>query len=166
MARRFTFRFDTLLKIRRQREDEHKRIVGGRLREIAQTQLRIDAIQRQIDEEMNAIRAGQDRGTIDIQQLMRHRHWLGHLHKSGLEAEARLGYLEARLAQERAALAEAVKQRRILEKLRERQADRHQREADRQERLESDELATVRYVFERRTKDSSGKDAVVAVAES
>ncbi len=152
MAKRFTFRFDTMLKVRRQREDQHKRVVAGRLRQITQVHEQIGAIDRQIQDEIGAVRAGQEAGTIDIQQVMRHRSWLSHLHRGSLEAEGRLRFLEARLAQERAVLTEAVKQRRILDKLKERQWRRYRQEEDRRETRESDELTTVRYVFDRREK--------------
>lgn len=153
MAKRFTFRFDTMLKIRRQREDGQKRVVATRLRQIQQVKDRMSAIEQQIGDEMNAIRAGQERGTIDLQQVMRHRHWVGQLHRSRLESEARLRYHEAQLSQERAALAEAMKQRRILEKLKEQQWERHRQEEERRETRESDELTTVRYVFDRKTEE-------------
>jgi flagellar FliJ protein len=149
MAKRFTFRLDTLLKIRQQREDEQKRVVAERLRQIGQVRDQLDALQNQIRDETDAIRSGQAGGVIDIQQVMRHRSWLGHLHCGVLEAEARERFLEARLAQERVVLAEAVKQRRILAKLKERQFERYQRDEQKRETRESDELATVRYVFSR-----------------
>jgi flagellar FliJ protein len=149
MAKRFTFRFATMLKIRRQREDEHKRVVAERLRQIAQTRDHQMVLERQIRDEVDAIRDSQARGSIDIQQVMRHRHWLGHLHKGVLEADARVRFLEARLAQERVVLAEAMKQRKILEKLEEQQWQRHLHEEEVREMKESDELATVRYVFDR-----------------
>jgi flagellar protein FliJ len=149
MAKRFIFRFATMLKIRQQREDEQKRVVAERMRQIAQTRDHRQALQRQIQEEVDAIRDSQARGSIDIQQVMRHRHWLGHLHKGVLESDARVRFLEAKLAQERAVLAEAVKQRKVLEKLKERQWQRHVHEEDVREMKESDELATVRYMFDR-----------------
>ena len=139
-----------MLKIRRQREDQHKRVVAARIGQITRVREQISAIARQIRDETGAIRLGQGAGTIDIQQLMRHRHWLGHLHKAALEAEARLRSFEARLAQERAVLAEAVKRRRILEKLKERQWQRHRKEDQRRDTRASDDLATIRYVFDRR----------------
>lgn len=149
MARRFTFRFATMLKIRQQREDEQKRVVAERLRQIRQTRDHRAVLERQIQDEVNAIRDSQNHGAIDIQQVMRHRHWLSQLHKGVLEADARLRFLEARLAQERVVLAEAVKQRKILEKLKERQWRRHLHEESVREVKEGDELATVRYVFGR-----------------
>jgi len=147
MAKRFVFRFETMLKIRRQREDEHKRIVASRIREIARVQDQMASLDRQIHNELAAIRAGQSPGTIDMQQVIRHRHWLGRLHKAVLDSQAWLRFLEARLAQERAALAEAVKQRQVLDKLKQRQWERYRKEQDRLETWLADDLTTVRYVF-------------------
>jgi flagellar FliJ protein len=148
MARRFQFRFETMLRIRRQREDEHKRIVADRLRGITQVREQIASLNGQVEQEMEAIRHGQQPGTIDLQQAVRRRHWLGHLHRAALECEARLRGLEAKLAQERAALAEAARQRRILEKLKERQWEQYVAELERLETKESDEMATIRYAYE------------------
>jgi flagellar FliJ protein len=147
VARRFVFRFETLLKIRRQREDHHKRIVAERVRQIVAARERLDALRQQITDEETAIRTGQQPGTLDMQQIVRHRHWLGHLHRSVLDTQAELRGLEARLAQERAALAEAVKQRRILDKLKERRLERHLQEELRRETTAADDLTSVRYVY-------------------
>jgi flagellar FliJ protein len=148
MAKRFQFRFETMLQIRQQREDQQKRVVAARNREIVQVQERLAGLERQIHEETAAIRDGQNSGAVDIQQLMRHRHWLGHLHKAVLDAQSELRTLEAKLAQERLELAEAMKQRKILAKLKERQQERHMQEQQRRETRENDEMNTVRFAFE------------------
>lgn len=148
MAKRFRFRFETMLKIRRQREDQHKRIVADRLRQITTVRAELRQLDQLIHEENDALRSGQAVGRIDLQQTVRRRQWVMHLHKATLDAEARLRGLEAQLAQERAALAEAAKQRRIIEKLRERQFERHQAEQQRSETVAADDLTTVRYVYE------------------
>lgn len=147
MAKRFIFRYETLLKIRRQREDQHKRIVAERVRQIVAARERLSALKGQITGEEAAIRAGQEPGTVDMQQIMRHRHWLGHLHRNVLETEGAIRLLEGRLAQERAALAEVVKQRKILDKLKERRLERHLQEEQRRETNAADDLTTVRYVY-------------------
>lgn len=149
MAKRFVFRYETLLKIRRQREDQHKRIVAERVRQIVEARARLDALHQQITDEQDELRIGQGVGTVDIQQLVRHRHWIGHLHRHVLDTEGSIRVLEGRLAQERAALAEAVKQRKILDKLRERRLERHRLDEQRQETLADDDLTTVRYVYDR-----------------
>jgi flagellar FliJ protein len=139
-----------MLKIRRQREDERKRVVAARLREIARVQDRIRSIAVQTEQEVRAMRVAQASGRIDLQLAMRRRHWLGHLHKTKLETEAHRRVLEAKLAQERAVLAEAAKERRILEKLKERQWENYRSQQERIEIKTADEMATQRYVYDRR----------------
>jgi flagellar protein FliJ len=148
MAKRFTFRFETMLRIRLQREDEQKRIVADRLREITELQNHMIALDKQIRDELQSIRVGRQPGTIEMQQVIRHRQWLGCLHKGVLEGQAKMRFLEAELARERVDLAEAAKQRRILEKLKERQRDLYRNEQDRLESLAADDLTTVRFVFD------------------
>jgi flagellar FliJ protein len=150
MAKQFQFRFETMLKLRRRREDEHKRIVADRLRQIAQVREQIASQEEQIQQQTDVIRGHTAAGTIDLQQVMRNRHWLGHLHKGILEAQARIRFLEARLSQERVHLAEAAKQRRVLEKLKERQQERYLQDQNRRATRELDEMATVRFVYERK----------------
>lgn len=147
MAKRFRFRFETMLKLRRQREDEQKRIVGERLAQIAQVRDEIARLEQLTTGSMDSIRAIQQPGRIDLQQAIAQRAWAAHLHKAALDAQSRLGGLEAKLAQERAALAEAAKQRRILEKLREHQWERHRVEEQRAEVRTVDDLTTTRLVF-------------------
>ncbi len=149
MAKRFVFRYDTLLKIRQQREDQHKRVVAERVRQIMAARDRLNSLGRQIAQEESAIRDGQGPGVLDLQQIVRHRHWLGYLHRCVLETEGSIRVLEGRLAQERAALAEAVKQRKILDKLKERRLVRHLQEEQRREINVADDLTTVRYVYDR-----------------
>lgn len=150
MAKRFTFRFDTMLKVRKQREDERKRVVANRLRQISRQRDQISDIERQIRANTGAIRDLQAPGTIDLQQAVKCRHWISHLHKTALEGESRLRFLESKLAQERSLLAETVKHRRILDKLKQSQGERHRKEEDRREVLEADDLSTTRYVFNRK----------------
>jgi flagellar protein FliJ len=147
LARRFRYRFETLLKIRAQREEHHQRVVAERLRQITGVRAQLAALGRQIEEEVDTIRSAQAPGRLDLQGAMRHRHWLSHLNRAELETQGRLGFLEARLAQERAVLAEAMKQRRILEKLKERQAERHRLAEELRGRKEADEMAIARYAF-------------------
>jgi len=154
MARRFVFRLDTLLKLRRQRENEQKRVVAERLRQIARVTDEISMLDRQIGDQVQAMRVQATGASLDVPQLARSRHWLSHLQRGRLEAEGHLRLLEARLAQDRAVLAGAVKDRRVLEKLRERQQEKHRRELERIEVLASDEANTVRFLLDRRDEET------------
>lgn len=146
MAKRFVFRLETLLKVRRQREERQKRVVAERLRQISRVRTEIDTLQERITEQVGAMRAEVSRPSIDVVSVVRNRHWLSHLHQGRLAAESHLHVLEARLAQERAVLAQASREKKVLEKLKERQHDRYNRELERKELNEADELGTARYV--------------------
>jgi len=146
VAKRFRFRLETVLKLREQREQAHKRIVADRLRQIARAEARAQRLRDQIAAEVQAARQARRAGILEVTAIARHRHWLGRLQRGLLETEADLRTLRAKLAQERTELAEASKQAKIMAKLKERQQQRYAYELARQERLEADEIATMRFV--------------------
>lgn len=137
-----------MLKIRQQREDERKRVVAERIAQIAEVQQELARLEQLTNDGAEQTRQAQAAGRIDMQQSLARRGWLAHLHKATLDAQARLRGLEARLAQERVLLAEAAKQRRILEKLQERQYERHRMEEQKAEARAIDDLVTTRFVFD------------------
>ncbi|MHC4445590.1 MAG: flagellar export protein FliJ [Planctomycetota bacterium] len=151
MNKRFIFSYDTMLKLRKDRESQHKHLVADRLRRIGQINRQIGSLQQQIAGELESIRAGCESGTINIKQAIGRRYWLSHLQKGILESEARLGYHEARLAQERAELIRASKQRRMLEKLRHNQFNRYNLREHKRQTDWADDMSTVRYLFDRVT---------------
>jgi flagellar export protein FliJ len=147
MAKKFTFRLETLLKLRRLKEEKQKRVVAERLRQIAQVKRQIDVIETQIVDHVSAMRSDAHSTRLDVTRIAQGRHWLTYLQRGRLEAETHLGALETRLVQDRALLAHASKEKKIFETLKERLADRHRREIERAEQIEADDLTTARYVF-------------------
>lgn len=149
MAKRFVFRLETVLRIRQRREDAAKRVVAERLREVAAVEGEIVALQEQARSETGAFRRTHGAGQLDVSQLKRHRRWLLQLDQAELLARNRLGELNDLLAVDRAALTEARKQVRALEKLKERQHDRHLEELNRAEARENDEIGGVLHLRQR-----------------
>ena len=147
MAATFSFRFETLLRMRKQREDEKKRLVAARLRKIAEVRRRQDQLLGAIDEQTRTLRESLRDCRVDVDQLRWGRHWLSHLRRGVLEAEAELTAQRAVLAQERAVLVGARKDKEVLARLRERRRDAFLADAARREQIESDDLSSTRYVF-------------------
>ncbi len=145
MAKRYTFRFETLLSLRRQREEQEKRVVASRLREIRKLEQRQEALVLRIEEHTDLTRGALRDGVLDLDRLKLGRHWIVRLRRGVLEAEAELSTHKAILAQERMKLAEASKQRKILGKLRETRRDRFLFEQNRQEQAASDEVSVLRH---------------------
>ena len=145
MAAPFRFRLRTILKLRKQKEDEHKRIVAVRVRELNGIRQRADRIQKQIQRETDAVRAERSTGVLSIQDISRHRHWLTHLQRSLLDTHNQARSTEAILAQERSELTRASREAKAVEKLKERQKRRHDEEVRRKENRELDEIAVIRF---------------------
>ena len=146
MAKRFRFRLEPVLRIRRQEADQAKRVVAESLRTISKIQREIGLLQDRIDQQVAAMRAGPLVGTLDVGQVSRHRHWLSHLQRGVLDAMTRVRQLQAQLARERALLAEATKKVKVLETLRRKQEQRYHYELQRREAVEADEMSTQRYL--------------------
>ena len=167
MPKPFKFRLETVLKLRKQNEDKHKRIVADRIRQLNAVRQRMAAQERQIALEAEAVRSSRARGTICVEALARGRHWLTHLQRSLLETQGHARVIKAHLAQERSELARAAKEAKALEKLKERQRQRHDQQERRAETRELDEMSILRFrpsrpVGTKRTSSSSKELAGVS----
>ena len=141
MAKRFQFRLETLLRVRRLNEREAKRKVAAKQAEIA----RIDELSRQARREIlsqgNELRIEQSVGKLDVAALSTRRSWIAHLQRTlllhkqmRLERRRELQTVSAELSRTRT-------QTQIVEKLRERRWGRYLKDRDRREQAESDEMA-------------------------
>lgn len=141
MAKRFRFRLETLLDVRRMREDEAKRKVGAKSAEIAQ----IDRLNEQTTDEILAqqetLRGSQQQAALDTADLQRARAWIAHLRRTIAERQTHKARLLEELHELQDALRQARVQTRVIEKLRERRYDEHRRANDRREQAEIEELA-------------------------
>ncbi|GFK93855.1 hypothetical protein NNJEOMEG_01691 [Fundidesulfovibrio magnetotacticus] len=141
MTRPFRFTLAQVLDYREQLEDQAKLALAKAqqaLQERLEATARLDASLREHLERM----AREGASAADF--------WLGRNYARRLEEELAFSRLEeARLAQDvhqrRLELVERSKERKLLEKLKETQAVRHEREEHRKEQAQFDEMATLRY---------------------
>ena len=145
MAKRYTFRFETLLRVRKQREEEEKRVVASRLREIRQLEQRQEALVNRINEHTDLARQAMRNQMLDLEHLKLGRSWVVRLRRGVLETQAEITKNRAILAQERSRLAEAAKQRKVLDKLKEKRRERFLFEEARREQAEYDEMNVQRF---------------------
>lgn len=147
MIRRNAFRFETLLHLRRLREQERQRAVAARLAAIHRLEQRQATLLRRIDEQTDVARAALRDEAVDLERLRFGRHWITRLRRGVLETQAEIGAQRALLAQERQYLTAAAKDRKVLEKLRANRVARLAAEAERRERIEQDEMSVLRFVY-------------------
>lgn len=153
MAKRFTFRLETLLRVRKLREREAQRGVAAVQAEI----VAIDGLTRQIHAEIAAqqayvrgsFHAAPSAGVapvsrderLDTTNVIRGRAWIAHLQRM-LEHQAReRTKAETRLRDALQALIQARTQSQIVEKLRERRLNEYRERRERQDESAADELA-------------------------
>ncbi len=141
MAQRFTFRLQTLLRVRELREQQAKRAVAAKASEIS----RLDALnlqtQREIIAQQNALRDAQMGATLDPADLTRQRAWIAHLRRMTLQRLGDRQTLATQLLSLQDALRVARSETQALEKLRERRFDEWKRARNLREQAESEELA-------------------------
>ncbi len=145
MAKQYDFRFETLLKLRRQHEDERKRAVAARIREIHTLEERQRLLLQRIADQAADTRRALLSGTVDVDDLRLGRHWTVRLRRGVLETEAAINGQKALLAQERQRLADAAKNRKVLEQLKERRLAEFRAEQERREQKDLDEISVTMF---------------------
>lgn len=149
MARNEVFRFETLLKLRRQKEDEAKRAIAARVSQIREIEERQEALQNRISQQSSQSRLLMGEQTLNLDDLRLSRHWMIRLRQGLLQAEAEMRTQRAILASERTQLAEATKNRKVLSRLKERRLDRYFAEQERREQAQMDEMNVLRFAYAR-----------------
>jgi len=141
---KFRFRFETLLAHRRRIEDQRQRDLAKHLRTrmILVDQIRdMQETIRQSKQEMTDGLVGH----VDLTRVGQFARYSGHAAARARQIVVRLASLEKQIEQARQALVEATRQRKALEKLREKHEAQWQYEQNRRETNELDELAVTRY---------------------
>src|SRR4051812_21313032 len=118
---RFVFKLDGVLRHR-------KNIEQGRQREVAEIVAQMTALEAQLaalDADVRAtnddVRQNRLTGSVDVQFLVAHRRYLGATQRRAMELAERMAAVRIKLDEARRNLAEAAKDRKIIEKLRETQ---------------------------------------------
>ncbi len=146
MAKRFRFRLDVVERVRRQTRDQHRRIVADAVRAVRKMEDHIASLNDQSRRCVDEMVLAQSDASLDV-ALVRtqefHRNWL---HRQLVNARVELGRRQDDLTSKRGELADATKQLRVIEKLREKQWQRHVIEVKREEQSISDEMAVTRYL--------------------
>jgi flagellar FliJ protein len=143
MAQTFKFRLDPLLRIRKHAEEERKGVlaqVQGKLNEQTSRARRYDEM---ISQEHHALRDGFLVGTLDPRRLAHHRRYVNSVMRGLVQTLCERAGTQKEADKARQLLIEAVKQRKVLEKLRERRQNDWRTQQDRVERADLDEMGIV-----------------------
>ncbi len=146
MARRFRFRLEAVQRIRTDDRDRRRRGVAEAVRAIRSVQQRIDDCNEQLRASVDRTSDLQRSQRIDMPLLRSQRYYAGYLHGQLLLAGGELDTRQEELDARRCELAEATKRLRVVEKLRDRQWERHRQQLAREEQADADESALQKYI--------------------
>jgi len=138
---RFVFQLEGVLKHRKHIEQQRRRILAEAQARMTQLQAQL----RQLDDTVQ--RAGADlrqyhlTGRLDMNFLAAHRRFTLASQRQALGLVQKMALVQRQVQEAQAALAEAAKQRKVIEKLRERHHERWSTALGRRELSEQDEIA-------------------------
>ncbi len=137
----FTFKLDGVLQLRKRAEQQAQRTVAERARAAQQLSDELTALNDNLVAATNELRGGRLVGSVDVAYLAAHRRFTTDVTRQGATLMQKLALAEREVCEARSLLAEAVKQRRVLETLREKHHARWKAEQQKRELNEADEDA-------------------------
>lgn len=141
MAKKFKFRLDPLLKLRRHREKERQKEHAAAMAEVHKQEnlngeldrTRIDTLDHQREHLI---------GGLSVMHALVYSRYIMKLKRERLAGGEMLHALQKEAEKKRTRLVEAARDRKIFEKLKEKQHERHLKAAEKLEQKELDEVAS------------------------
>ena len=138
---KFTFKLDGVLQLRKRSEQQAQRAVAERVGQARRLSDELTALNDDLVAATNELRGGKLVGSVDVAYLAAHRRFTTDVARQGATLMQKLALAEREVQSARVVLAEAVKQRRVLETLRDKHHARWKAEQERKEMNEADEAA-------------------------
>ena len=140
MAKKFKYRLEGLLKVKEHIEKEKQRDHAKAMHQVIDQENKLGEIDNNRQESMKTHRSKLT-GSITVSDLMVYTRYLNKLKRDTLTGREILIGLEKDAEKKRKVLVEASKERKIYEKLKEKQRDKYLKEMTLQEKKENDEIA-------------------------
>ena len=152
---RFVFKLAGVLKQRLHVERQRQRDLAERQAHLASLQQQLKQLNERVQATNDDVRNNHLTGSLDMSFLAAHRRFLATMQRGAVEIVQRMAVAQRQVDEALAALAEAAKQRKAIEKLREKQFERWRAEQDRKEVAELDEVA-MQISYHDMTHDAEG----------
>ena len=137
---RFKFQLEGVLEHRKNIEEQKQRALAAVLSEMQRLKNELVELDQLARGAVSDLRENRLTGHLDMSFLAAHRRFTGSVQRKALAIAQKMALVQRQIDEVRAALAEAAKQRKIIEKLRERQLERWQSQQHRQEADELDDI--------------------------
>lgn len=138
---KFIFKLEGVLRHRERIEQDRQRDLAIAQGQMVQLQAQLRAFNDEVQKNVADVR-GSLTGTLNMTYLAAHRRYMLGMQRKIHDLAQRMAAQQQRVNEARLALVDATKQRKILEKLRERQHEQWTMEQNRREAGDLDELST------------------------
>jgi flagellar FliJ protein len=138
---KFVFKLEGVLRQRVYAERECQRALAALRQQMSDLQEQLRMLNGSVQSANEDVRANHLTGKLDMNFLAAHRRYLVAVQRQGMELAQRMALLQRQVDTAQQALAEAAMQRKVIEKLREKQLERWKSEESRKEMAALDEVA-------------------------
>jgi len=139
-VKKFNFRLQPLLRLRKQQEDDKKRVVGNLLAQINEQQQQALELSQNIKTQGDKLKEQYAAGCVDLEWVSHYYRFVSHTRMAINQRILNVTEIQKKLTVARNELAEAAKQMKILEKLKEKQKKRYDRKLKQMENAQTDEI--------------------------
>ena len=137
---RFRFKLSGVLRQREMAEQQRQRELAEQQREMVKYQEELARMQRQVVEANETLRSQHLIGPLSTAYLSNHQRYMLVMQRQTVETIQRMALQQRKVEEAQKLLAEAAKQRKMIEKLRERQLEAWRADQARREQAELDEI--------------------------
>jgi flagellar protein FliJ len=141
MAKRFKFRLEPLLKLRKQHEHQQQRAVADVLRTLHVANTTLQDIHTRLVDSLDHDRTQRSAQSLDVPLALQQQRYRLHLKRSVHDQHQTITAIETKLHNERTVLAQKTRERKVLETLRDAQKTQHNAKLIKHEQAEMDESA-------------------------
>jgi len=155
---KFVFKLEGVLRQRKHIEQQKQRELAQKQRQLVEVRTHLRQLQEKVQQANQDVRTNRLVGRLDMQFLAAHRRFLAGMQRQGVEIMQRIALAQRAADEAQAALADAARQRKVIEKLREKQFARWRAEMERRELAQLDEIG-MQLAYQNLTDESAGSGA-------
>ena len=138
----FVFNLEHVLHARRHAEQERQRLLADEQAAMTKLEAKLRELDGNVQSNMDDLRSNRLTGSLDMRFLAAHRRFVAAVRQEAMGVIQAMARQQLKVDEAQRNLAEAAKQRKIIEKLKERQQERWRAEQAHKDALQADEVAT------------------------
>ncbi len=139
---KFVFQLEAVLRHRTHEEQEKQRLLGDVQAEMGRLEAELRRLDASVQSNTDDLRNNRLTGSLDMRYLAAHRRFVLAVRQEAMAVVQQMARQQVKVDEARRVLVDAAKERKIIEKLRERHLERWRAEQAQKDALATDEAST------------------------